>query len=247
MRPPAPKADALSDEYGEDKDLVVEEEADGDDIVGSGDQGPLRLCALTRAPRPVTELIRFVVAPDGDIVPDLGARLPGRGVWLSAEHGVVTAGAKANVFARSLKRQVRVPGDLAERLDGLLAARAVQALSIANKAGLVSTGFQQVDELVGSGQAAALVHACDAADGGKDKLSRKFTAVQREKGLEGRILTCLTVEQMSLAIGRANVVHAALKQGGAAQKFMGEAGRLERYRSSQCSMTATAPAKLKKV
>ena len=152
-------------------------------------------------------------------------------MWVTAEMKVVAAAVKSNVFARSLKRQVRASEDLPARIELQCLARAGQALSIANKAGLVITGFQQVEAFVESGEAAALIHGSDAADGGKDKLNRKFSAIAREKGRETRILGALTIQQLSLAMGRSNVVHAALKPGGAAEKFVSEAGRLERYRS----------------
>ncbi len=211
--------------------MVVEDETDGDRVVQKGPQGPLRLCALTRVPRLADDLVRFVADPSGEIVPDVGCRLPGRGVWITAEKDAVAQAAKANVFARSLKRQVRVPSDLAERVENVLVGRVQQALALCNKAGLVSSGYDQVEALAASGEAAALLHASDGATGGREKLDRKYIAVQGAKGLPAPILLSLSNQQMSLAIGRANVVHAALKPGGAAVKFLSEARRLERYRS----------------
>ncbi len=201
--------------------------------------GPLRLCASTRREHAVTELIRFVAAPDGTIVADLAAKLPGRGVWLTCDKAIVAAAAKSGVFARSLKRSVKAASDLASQVDAALLGRVQNSLSIANKAGQVSTGFAQVEALVESGEAIALVHGADAAVGGRDKLDRKFTAICREKAVEPRILALLTIEQMSLAMGRANVVHAALKQGGAAEKFLSEAGRLVRFRSGSAASNDT--------
>lgn len=195
-----------------------------------GEEGSERLCALTRAELPSEELIRFVAAPDGEVVPDLGRRLPGRGVWLKGEKDIVAAAVRARVFTKSLKRSVKVSGDLAEMVDDLLQKRALEALSLANKAGLVTTGFAQVESLVQSGEAAVMVHGSDAAAGGQEKLDRKFGASCREMGREAATLTLFSIEQMSLAMGRFNVVHAALKRGGATDKFLREAGRLARYR-----------------
>ena len=213
--------------------ILASDDASAHDEQGDAGEpsGPMRLCAVTRLERPIAELIRFVADPNGEIVPDLSGKLPGRGVWVTAERAAVDAAVKANVFARSLKRQVKMPDGLASRIEAQCIARAGQALSIANKAGLVITGYQQVEALVESGEAAALIHGSDAAEGGKDKLNRKFIAVLREKGRQSRILGALTIQQLSLAMGRSNVVHAALKPGGAAEKFVSEAGRLERYRS----------------
>jgi predicted RNA-binding protein YlxR (DUF448 family) len=194
-----------------------------------------RLCALTRAELPPDELIRFVADPSGDIVPDLARRLPGRGVWVKAEKALVAEAAKANIFARSLKRPVKVAGDLAERVEALLLRRALEAFALTNKAGLLTTGFAQVASLIEGGGVAALVHGHDAAPGGREKLDRKFTAIAREKGRKNPIVTSLSTEQLSLAIGRSNVVHAALIPGGATQRFLSEAERFERYRSGSCS------------
>ena len=134
-----------------------------------------------------------------------------------------------------------MPDDLAERVEQLLERRVADALALANKAGLVVTGFEKVDALIGRGEAAALVCAHDAALGGRERLQRKFKAVQAARDLPARVIDALTVEQMSLAMGRSNVVHAALTQGGAAEHFLSEAERLARYRSG---LGASGPAQV---
>ncbi len=192
--------------------------------------GPLRLCAFTRAALPKDELIRFVADPQGLIVPDPAARLPGRGVWIKADHATVAEAARAKAFARSLKREINVPEDLADRVGGLLERRALDALSLANKAGAITAGFAQVDALIEKGTVAVLLHASDAAPGGAEKLDRKLKAIARSQGRQVPIETLFTVEQLSLAMGRSNVVHAALIKGGATEKFLSEAGRVSRYR-----------------
>jgi ribosomal protein L7Ae-like RNA K-turn-binding protein len=147
------------------------------------------------------------------------------------------------VFAKSLKRQVKADPDLPDRVESLIEKRALEALALANKAGLVTTGFQQVDELIESGSAVALIQGADAAEGGREKLARKFAAVQRAKHREETlVVTTLSTEQLSLAMGRSNVVHAALIQGGSAERFLEEAERLSRYRSgSAVSIGAKKP------
>jgi hypothetical protein len=198
-----------------------------------------RLCAATRAELDPDELIRFVADPAGEIVPDIARRLPGRGVWIKAEKAVVAQAIGSKVFARSLKKQVKVNADLADRVEALLVRRLVEALSLANKAGLVTMGFAQVDALIEGGTVAALLHGSDASDGGRDKLNRKFTAISDARGRASPILTALTTEQLSLALGRSNVVHAALIQGGMTRRVLGEAERLERYRSGSCASMGT--------
>lgn len=204
--------------------------------------GAHRLCAATRAELAPDALIRFVADPGGEIVPDLSRRLPGRGVWLTAEKAVVAKAIHTNVFAKSLKRPVRAAEDLAEKVEGLLARRTAEAFSLANKAGLVTAGFAQVEALVESGGAVALVHGVDAAEGGREKLNKKFLAISAARGRKGTVVTSLSTEQLSLAIGRSNVVHAALIQGGATDRFLSEAERLVRYRSgSAASRSSQAP------
>ncbi len=194
-------------------------------------EGSLRLCAATRVSRSPDELIRFVAGPDGGIVPDLARRLPGRGVWVAADRESVGLAVRGKAFARSLKSPVAVPADLPDQVDRLLERRLCEALALANKAGRLLTGFEKIDRKLASGDVYALVHGSDAAEGGRDKLDRKFLAISADPDAAERIVTLLTIEQMSLAIGRPNVVHAALIKGGATERFMVEAGRLQRYRS----------------
>jgi predicted RNA-binding protein YlxR (DUF448 family) len=194
-------------------------------------QGALRRCIVTRAERPPEELIRFVAGPDDVIIPDLARRLPGRGVWVTAELAAVESALKANAFSKSLKRGVMASPDLALTVEALILKRALQALSLANKAGLASSGFDMVDGLVSNGRAVVLLHGLDAAAGGQNKLDRKFKAGQRDKGKPAPIVDWLTIEQLSLAMGRSNVVHAGLRNGGATMRFLNEAERLRRYRS----------------
>jgi len=194
---------------------------------------PLRTCIVTRTQKSPEELLRFVVGPDGQIVPDLARRLPGRGAWVTAEREVVQEAVKRNAFARSLKQQVSVPLDLADLVEQLMLKRVMEALSLANKAGLVTIGFTRIDAAIAKGSVAVLLHGTDAAEDGVQKLNRRFQAVCREIGRPAPIIQEMTVEQMSLALGRSNVVHAALSAVGATNHFLNEVGRLTRYRSGR--------------
>ncbi len=195
-----------------------------------GEDGERR-CILKREVCDPDHLIRFVVDPAGEIVPDLARRLPGRGVWVTADKASVAESARLNAFSRSLKRAVRVDPALAERVDALIEKRVLEALALANKAGLVTIGFQKVETLIEAGNALVLIQAHDASEGGREKLTRKFAAIARANGLEPALVTSLSTEQLSLAMGRSNVVHAALIHGGAAERFLTEAERMMRYRS----------------
>lgn len=217
----------------------------GDDQPGNAsndgkDEATLRLCAVTRAERSIAALIRFVAAPDGVITPDLACKLPGRGVWITATRDCVTQAVKRNAFAKSLKRPVSIPEDLPGLVDRLLALKARQSLSIANKAGLVTTGFMKVSEALDNGPVAALIAASDGAPDGINKLERKFRAIRTAgtvDGIEpvniaGLILTDFTGEELDLAIGRSNVIHAALATGAQSRIVLNDSLRLRRFRSN---------------
>jgi uncharacterized protein len=192
--------------------------------------GALRTCVVTRVERTPDELIRFVVGPDGAVVPDLARRLPGRGVWVTLDTAMVATAVKTKAFSRSMKRQVTASPDLPALIERLLVKRSMEALSIANKAGLVLTGFGKVEaELTQSPR--ALMHATDAASDGCLKLDRKWLAINADRNRTALILVGLTIEQLSLAIGRENVVHACLRHGGAASRFVDALTRTMRYRT----------------
>lgn len=194
--------------------------------------GPERLCALTRTVHSKDDLIRFGAGLDGVVVPDLAHRLPGRGVWVTLSRAAVEQAVRRNVFAKSLKRAVTAPADLPERIEKLLTKRVVEALSLANKAGLVVCGFAKVDATLEQGDTIGLLHGSDAAADGVERLNRKFRAIADARGAHSPIVAALTIDEISLAIGRTNVVHAAVIPGGAAMRLMDEARRLERYRAS---------------
>lgn len=189
----------------------------------------VRQCALTRIHRPTEDLVRFVLSPSDEIVPDLKCKLPGRGVWITAARDCVDEAVRKGVFSRAFRTSVTVGDELATLVDSLLAREAVQRLSLGNKAGLVVFGFAKVEALIGSTDLACLLHASDAALDGCRKLNSRYEAVCRDADEPPCIINCLSTEQLSLALGRANVVHAAVKQGGAATKFSLAALRYERY------------------
>jgi predicted RNA-binding protein YlxR (DUF448 family) len=188
----------------------------------------VRRCALTRAHRPKDDLIRFVLGPDGVVVPDLKEKLPGRGVWLTAAHDTVAEAAKRNVFARALKTQAKPAPDLADLVDRLLLEAALGAFALANKAGDVTFGHAKVEEALAKAPVLALVHAREAAEDGCRKLDGKARAARA--GAPIPAICVLGTDELGLASGRTNVIHAALIQGGAARRFLAAAQRLERYR-----------------
>src|SRR5262245_25258893 len=211
------------------------------DCHGEANSGPLRQCAVTRAKKPPEELIRFVAGPDGAVVPDLARHLPGRGVWVDATYAAVAAAVRQKTFARSLKRQVSVPADLPTRVERLMARRLSEALSLANKAGLIVAGFAKIEALMARKRAVVLIHAGDAAADGVAKLDRKFNLLAKGGGAPTASIRDLSSAEMSLAMGRPNVIHAAAAEGGATRRLIAEARRLRRYRLGQASGRVSPP------
>lgn len=208
----------------------------------AADNGPLRLCAVSRVQKPPEQLIRFVAGPDLVIVPDLARRLPGRGVWVEATREAVDAAVRRKVFARSLKKNVSVPSDLAALVERLLQKRLAEAVSIANKAGLLVAGFAKVEASIAAGRTVALIHAIDAAGEGVGKLDRKFKALLGPEAASATIVRELGGGELSLALGRPNVIHAAAAEGGASRRLIEEARRLRRYRLGSAPDDCLLPA-----
>jgi uncharacterized protein len=211
------------------RQAAAEQEHEG----AKGADDPVRRCALTRARRPKDELIRFVLGPDGTVVPDLKERLPGRGVWLTAAHDTVADAAKRNVFARAFKAEAKVTEAFAAQLDRLLADAALSALALANKAGEVVFGHAKVEEAIARGRVLALVHAREAAEDGCRKLDGKARGMRDGSPLPA--IRAFSADELGLASGRTNVIHAALIQGGAALRVLAAASRLERYRKGSAA------------
>src|SRR6516165_6199382 len=151
--------------------LAVAQDSELDRGATSVAPGAERTCALTRELKPASEMIRFVVDPAGQVVPDVKCKLPGRGVWITASRAAIEDAAKRNVFARGFKRDVRAARDLAAQTDQLIERAALDALAIAAKAGAVIAGFAKVEAATGRDDILALVHAADAAGDGKRKLA----------------------------------------------------------------------------
>ncbi|MGI9386116.1 MAG: RNA-binding protein [Methyloligellaceae bacterium] len=191
-----------------------------------------RQCAVTRIRRPLEHLIRFVRAPDQTVVPDLKCRLEGRGVWVTCSAEAVALAVKRNIFTAGFRSPTKAESDLPARVDGLLTRFALQAFGFAKKAGEVLTGYQKLDSALETQGIIGLIHGSDAARDGVQKLNRKFLA---RTGDGAPILTCFTIEELSLAFGRSNVVHAALLDGGASRSAVKAVARLAQYRTGNLS------------
>ena len=204
----------------------------------------VRMCAVTRQVRPIDELIRFVVSPSGEVMADLKRKLPGRGLWISASRQAVAEAARRSQFSKGFRRDVKVAPTLPADTESLLVRGVIDALAMAAKAGQVISGFSKVEGALEQRQAQnpvkALIHAADGAADGIRKLDavvRQNTANNGESR-EIPVVTALTSEQLDLALGRSNVVHAALLAGPASKTFLSRSHVLVRYRMADDDKTA---------
>ena len=191
--------------------------------------GPLRTCVVTREERAPDEMIRFVLAPDGVVTPDLRRRLPGRGVWTTAKASIVAEAVRRRAFDRGFKAAAKVPAGLVDAIDRLMETDCLQALSLANKAGLVVTGFAKVEAQIGTSDVLALLHAADGGADGKRKLGQSLRRCFGASAPEE--LEVFSSRQMDLALGRANVIHAALRKGSASAALLERCRRLQTFRA----------------
>jgi len=196
---------------------------------GPRDRDVERMCVATRTVRPVSDLIRFVIGPDGEAVPDLKHKLPGRGVWVTATQDALDDAIKRKVFGRGFKRDVRLPVDLVARTEQLLARSALDALAIAGKASRVVAGFAKVEAALAHEHVVALLHAAEAAADGVRKLDATLRRSPQADLVA--VIRILTSAQLDLALGRPNVIHAALLAGPSSDTVLARLQRLERFRT----------------
>jgi len=196
-------------------------------------EAPERRCVATGETAERIHLVRCVVSPDGVVVPDVEGKLPGRGLWVSARREAVDFALKKGAFPRAAKQAVKVPPDLADQIAQLLTRRCINLLGLCRRAGLAVAGFVKVEERLASGRVAALVQASDASADGKAKLARQARDIER--------VEILTSAELGLALGRENVVHAALSPGGLTSSFLAEAQRLAGFRSPSQPLSSGKP------
>ncbi len=189
-----------------------------------------RTCIVARRPTGPDELIRFVVGPDGTVVPDLKRNLPGRGCWVTADREHVDKAAKKGMFARALKAEVAVPPDLGAMVDRLLSRSALGALGLARKAGAVALGATKVEASVRSGAALLVLHAAEASEDGLRKIAQARRATAHAGGPEIMAYKLFSEQELGLALGGTNVIHAAVLAGDAGRAAEKRMVALDRYR-----------------
>ncbi|OAF08198.1 DNA-binding protein [Bradyrhizobium centrolobii] len=200
----------------------------------------MRMCVVSREVRPIDELIRFVVSPQGQIVPDLKRKLPGRGMWITASRKAVAEAVRRHQFSKAFKRELRIPPTLPSDTETLLVRSVTEALAIAAKAGQVVAGFGKVESALREGTVGVLIHASDGAADGIRKLD---TLARQNDGNRGTqppipIITALKSAELDLALTRSNVIHAALLAGPASRTFLSRSQMLVRYRLADDDKTA---------
>ena len=202
---------------------------------------PQRRCIATMESRPQGEMIRFVLSPDGQVTPDLAARLPGRGAWVTASRDAIDLAVKKGAFARAFKAQAKTAADLPVQVESLLAKRALEGLGLAKRAGDLILGFEQVREAVRKAAPACLIEAVDGAEDGREKVLALVLGAYGPDRAAGKdelsenqrlppVIGCFSSEELGMALGRGRVIHACLKQGRFAQGWMSELARLAGFR-----------------
>ncbi|MEO1680869.1 MAG: RNA-binding protein [Pseudomonadota bacterium] len=196
--------------------------------------GTVRRCIATGAERPKAQLVRFVIGPDRQLVPDIAGKLPGRGIWVSADRTALERAAKKRLFAKAARSEVRVPDGLADLVEDQLARRVTDLVSLARKAGGAVAGYEKAKTWVDEGRAAALLQAGDGSERGRTKI--------RLPAEEGPTIDCLTAGELGLSFGRERVIHAALGRGGLTGRVVEDAIRLAGLRAKN---GAAAPERTK--
>jgi len=177
---------------------------------------------------PENRLLRFVAGPDGTVVPDVAAKLPGRGLWVEATKDAVNKAVEKKLFSRAAKTQVTADADLAARAEKALVARMLGDLGIARRSGALVLGFDNVLRALESPKPPkVLIEAFDGSQDGK----RKLYAAAHRLELACVVIETLTSAELGLALGRENVIHAAVQPRGLADRLILDAERLSGFRA----------------
>lgn len=184
----------------------------------------LRRCIVTRQALEKAAMIRFVLDPEGRVVPDLKGKLPGRGLWVTADRAVLAEAAKRNAFAKAARQSAKVPADLVERVAELARREVAELIGLARKSGQLRAGFEKVQIALEAGKVRVLIAASDGAEDGRGKLARLASRTGAGSGVE--IVAPLTAAELAQALGREHAVHAAVAPSGIADRIIAACRRL---------------------
>ena len=173
-----------------------------------------------------SRLIRFVAAPDGSVAPDLARKLPGRGLWVAADRASVETAVKKNLFSRAAKAPMKPAADLADMVDSLLFRRCLDQLGLARREGVLISGFEKALANIRSGKAAWIIEAADGSADGRGKL----LSLARHMTPPPKVCGVFTADDLGLALGLENAIHAVLLEGGRADRWTIEVERLAGFR-----------------
>ena len=187
----------------------------------------VRRCIATGEILPDARLVRFVLDPEGTVVPDIDAKLPGRGIWIGADASLIERAAKRSLFAKAAGRTANAPSDLAARTETGIVQRMLAHLGLARRAGGLVLGFDRVEQQIRSPEPPAII--VEAADAGQDG-RRKLQGAAKSAGYVPFVIAAFSGAELSLSLGRENVVHAAVKPGRIAERLIFEAARLKGFR-----------------
>lgn len=183
---------------------------------------PERRCLVTRARHPARRMLRFVAGPDGTIVPDVAASLPGRGLWLTAARDIVERARVKGRFAKAAGMPVAVDANLADRVEAMLARRCLDQIGLARRAGAAAAGRGKVRAMLAAGDAGLLLLARDGAPDG--------VARMRAAGSGIPVVELFTGDELGRVFGRENTVFAAIAKGAFAVRLADEIHRLAGFR-----------------
>jgi predicted RNA-binding protein YlxR (DUF448 family) len=203
------------------------------------DGGSRRTCVVTGFEAQPEAMLRFALSPDGVVTPDILRKLPGRGVWTRLDRAVVRKAVAKKAFSRGFRTEAKADPELADLVEQLLEEDALRFLSLVNKAGLTVTGAMKVDAAIRARTVVALVSAKDGAADGARKLDRLVRGVYGEQEAQIVRINLFSSRQLDLALGRSNVIHAALNAGPASAAFLAKVARLMEYRAGE-AFTAAA-------
>ena len=185
----------------------------------------IRTCILSREEAPREGLVRLALSPEGEVLPDVRAKAPGRGAWISVARAELDAAQTRGKLKGALSRafrtgDIRIPDDLGQRIADQLQRNALDRLGLEFKAGNVAIGGDRIADAARSGRLHLLLHAADAGEDGARKLAQAWRVGSDREGSGLRGLT-LPVSRtiLSLALGRENVVHAGLTEPRAAERM----------------------------
>lgn len=190
---------------------------------------PHRRCIVTREILDTSELLRFVVDPNGFVIFDLKRKLPGRGVWVQAQKKFVNMAVQKHLFRKAFRKDVNVNEDIGVQIETVLIQDALQSLGFANKAGAIVQGFTKIAAALGKRNIIALIHAIEAQPDGREKLSKKRVAAYGDMAGPTTLADCFSSNDLSQICGTSNVMHIGLKNTGISVKVLQDIKRLVHY------------------